>query len=39
MIFHDPTGIFEGEIFLLLHSFLLMQNDVWYDAMRYDMMI
>ena len=26
--FHDPTNIFEGAIFLLLHSFLLMQNDV-----------
>jgi hypothetical protein len=26
--FHDPTNIFEGAIFLILHSFLLMQNDV-----------
>jgi hypothetical protein len=26
--FHDPTNIFEGAIFLLLHGFLLMQNDV-----------
>jgi hypothetical protein len=26
--FHDPTCIFEGAIFFLLHGFLLMQNDV-----------
>jgi hypothetical protein len=25
---YDPAGIFEGAIFLLLHSFLLTQNDV-----------
>jgi hypothetical protein len=37
--FPDSIGIFDGAIFLLLHSFLLMQNDVWYDAMQYDMMI
>jgi hypothetical protein len=37
--FHDATCIFEGAIFLLLHGFLLMQNDVWCDVMRYDGMM
>jgi hypothetical protein len=37
--FHELTGIFEGAIFLLLHDFLLMQNDVSCDAMLYDGMM